>query len=417
MADRNIGLGNTLNEFRTELNGTAADVGDIADVLSASSFIASSTDLVEAIVAINPELPEITTDAFIFPGRVMAFEGATDNDFETTLTFVEPTGDRTHTMPNADGGVVLDVNSDTSTNKTFTTPTITSAVLNTSLGGTAFKDQDTMSSNSATAIASQQSIKAYVDNEIDTEMDLVFATDSGSGQITMDSEVLTLTGGTGIDSVGSGNTITYNIANTVATLVGSQTWTNKTLTTATLTTPVLNTSLSGSAVLDEDNMNSNSATKLASQQSIKAYVDAQVTVQDLDIAPDSGTSQPIDLDSETLTLAGGTEITSAASSNTVTFNTTNNVVTLSGSQTLTNKTFTGGTLDSFTFTGTNSGVKIGGGGIIFEGSTDNANETTLIATEPGKDATITIPDGDLLLITTATHATRASHITQVIALG
>ena len=197
MADRVIGLGNTLNEFRTELNGTAADVGDIADVLSASSFIASSTDLIEAIVAISPEIPEIRTDAFIFPGRVMAFEGSTDDGFETTLTFTEPTGDRTHTMPNADGGVLLETNADTSTNKTLTTPTITSAVLNTALSGSAFKDQDTMSSNSATAIASQQSIKAYVDNEIDTEMDLVFATDSGSGQITMDSETLTLTGGTG----------------------------------------------------------------------------------------------------------------------------------------------------------------------------------------------------------------------------
>ena len=417
MADRNIGLGNTLNEFRTELNGTAADVGDIADVLSASSFIASSTDLVEAIVAINPELPEITTDAFIFPGRVMAFEGATDDGFETTLTFVEPTGDRTHTMPDADGGVVLDVNSDTSTNKTFTTPTITSAVLNTSLSGTQFKDQDTMSSNSATAIASQQSIKAYVDNEIDTEMDLVFATDSGSGQITMDSEVLTLTGGTGIDSVGSGNTITYNIANTVATLVGSQTLTNKTLTTATLTTPVLNTALSGSAVLDEDNMNSNSATKLASQQSIKAYVDAQTTLQDLDIAPDSGTSQPIDLDSETLTFSGGTEIGSTASGTTVTFNLTNNVATLSGTQTLTNKTFTGALLSSHTLTGTNTGLGIGSGAIIFEGATADNFETTLQAQDPTQDNVITIPDTSMTAITTAQFATRASHITQVIALG
>jgi hypothetical protein len=215
MADRNIGLGNTLNEFRTELNGTAADVGDIADVLSASSFIASSTDLVEAIVAINPELPEITTDAFIFPGRVMAFEGATDDGFETTLTFVEPTGDRTHTMPDANCGVMLDFNSDTSTNKTFTTPTITSAVLNTSLSGTQFKDQDTMSSNSATAIASQQSIKAYVDNEIDTEMDLVFATDSGSGQITMDAETITFAGGTNITTAASGNTVTINLNSVV----------------------------------------------------------------------------------------------------------------------------------------------------------------------------------------------------------
>tara|TARA_R110001592_G_scaffold8189_2_gene45262 strand:+ start:2513 stop:4294 length:1782 start_codon:yes stop_codon:yes gene_type:complete len=54
-----------------------------------------------------------------------------------------------------------------------------------------------------------------------------------------------------------------------ATLVGAETLTNK-----TLTSPVLNTGVSGSAILDEDNMASDSATKLASQQSIKAYVDA-----------------------------------------------------------------------------------------------------------------------------------------------
>ena len=417
MADRVIGLGNTLNEFRTELNGTAADVGDIADILSASSFIASSKDLVEAIVAINHELTEITTDAFIFPGRVMAFEGATDDAFETTLTFTEPTGDRTHTMPDANGGVMLETNADTSTNKTLTTPTITSAVLNTALSGSAFKDEDTMSSDSATSIASQQSIKAYVDNEIDTEMDLVFTTDSGSGQITMDSETLTLAGGTGIDSVGNSNTITYNIDATVATLVGSQTLTNKTLTSPTITSPTLNTSLSGTAFLDEDNMASNSATKLASQQSIKAYVDAQTTLQDLDIAPDSGTGQSIDLDSATLTFAGGTEVGTSASGTTVTLATTSNVVTLTGSQTLTNKTFTAPTLNVFTFTGTNSGLNIGGGGIVFEGSTDDAHETTLIAKEPGQDATITIPDADMTAITTATHATQASHIVNVIALG
>ena len=40
----------------------------------------------------------------------------------------------------------------------------------------------------------------------------------------------------------------------------------------TLPSPVINTAVSGSAVLDEDAMGSNSATKLATQQSIKAYV-------------------------------------------------------------------------------------------------------------------------------------------------
>jgi hypothetical protein len=48
----------------------------------------------------------------------------------------------------------------------------------------------------------------------------------------------------------------------------------ETLTNKTLTSPVLNTGVSGTAVLDEDNMVSNSATQLATQQSIKAYVDA-----------------------------------------------------------------------------------------------------------------------------------------------
>jgi hypothetical protein len=71
-------------------------------------------------------------------------------------------------------------------------------------------------------------------------------------------------------------------------------------------------------ILDEDNMASDSATALATQQSIKAYVDAQVTAQDLDIAGDSGTGA-IDLDSQLLTVAGtANEIETAASGQTIT---------------------------------------------------------------------------------------------------
>ena len=65
--------------------------------------------------------------------------------------------------------------------------------------------------------------------------------------------------------------LTFSIDSTVATLTGSQTLTNK-----TLTSPVLNTGVSGTAVKDEDNMASDSATHLATQQSIKAYVDSTV---------------------------------------------------------------------------------------------------------------------------------------------
>ena len=93
-------------------------------------------------------------------------------------------------------------------------------------------------------------------------------------------------------------------------------------------------------ILDEDNMSSNSATALATQQSIKAYVDAQITAEDLDFQADSGGALAIDLDSETLTFTGGTGIDTSGSGNAVTFAIDSTVTTLSGSQTLTNKTLT-----------------------------------------------------------------------------
>lgn len=111
----------------------------------------------------------------------------------------------------------------------------------------------------------------------------------------------------------------------------------QTLTNKTLTSPVLNTGVSGTAILDEDDLVSNSDTQLATQQSIKAYVDAQVTAQDLDLTSDSGTIA-IDLDSEVLTIAGGTGIDTSAATNTLTVAIDSTVATLTGSQTLENKT-------------------------------------------------------------------------------
>ena len=70
---------------------------------------------------------------------------------------------------------------------------------------------------------------------------------------------------------------------------------SQTLTNKTLTSPVLNTGVSGSAVLDEDDMASDSATKLSTQQSIKAYVDARILTEDT-IAElnDTTISSPVD---------------------------------------------------------------------------------------------------------------------------
>ena len=178
------------------------------------------------------------------------------------------------------------------------------------------------------------------------------AADSGSNDTFTTGQTLTFTGGTGIDTTVADNEITFAIDSTVATLAGTQTLTNKTLTSPkfnenvalTATSTDLNLLDGITAIADEDNMSSNSATALATQQSIKAYVDSQVTAQDLDFQGDSGGALNIDLDSETMTIAGGTGIDTSGSGNTLTVAIDSTVVTKTGTETLTNKTLTSPTL-------------------------------------------------------------------------
>ena len=81
----------------------------------------------------------------------------------------------------------------------------------------------------------------------------------------------------------------------------------------------LKTGASANAILDEDNMASNSATALVTQQSVKAYVDNELTSNDLDFQGDSGGALSVDLDSETFTIAGTVrEIVTTGSGQTLT---------------------------------------------------------------------------------------------------
>ena len=237
MADRSVAVTDTLETFRTTFNSLAGDVGDIADLLSATGTIASSTDVVEAVTAMNTEIAALKAGTSVFETKIV-FEGATDDANETTLVVADPSADRTITLPNLTGTVSLLDATETLTNKTLTAPTLTSAVLNTAVSGTAILDEDNMASDSATQLATQQSIKAFVEAQVTAE-DLDITSDSGTIAIDLDSETLTIAGGTGIDTSGSSNTITVAVDSTVATLTGSQTLTNKTLTSPTINTPTI----------------------------------------------------------------------------------------------------------------------------------------------------------------------------------
>ena len=128
--------------------------------------------------------------------------------------------------------------------------------------------QDTVgamfSSNTETDIA-----VTYQD--ADGTIDLVVSGISGNAGTATALETARTIAGVSFDGTANISIASTDLSDTssIVLLTSSQTLTNK-----TLTSPVINTGLSGSAFLDEDDMSSNSATKVASQQSIKAFVDA-----------------------------------------------------------------------------------------------------------------------------------------------
>jgi hypothetical protein len=94
------------------------------------------------------------------------------------------------------------------------------------------------------------------------------------------------------------------------------------------------------------------------------------------------------------------------------------VVTLTGTQTLSNKTLTSPTINSPTITSLiATALNLTDSSIIFEGATANDFETTLTVVDPTADRTITIPNETGTLITSASAATNAFSISIAAALG
>lgn len=101
--------------------GTITTTGNISAGTVNSSTVPSSQTLVgrtttdtltnktltqPTITQPSISAPTITSDMLIGASVTINFEGATDDAFETTLTVVDPTADRTITLPNETGTVI-----------------------------------------------------------------------------------------------------------------------------------------------------------------------------------------------------------------------------------------------------------------------------------------------------------------------
>lgn len=196
-------------------------------------------------------LTSVTADAVVTKTGGFRVIDSTDNTKQVAFDASAVSGSTTRTLAVPDASDTLTLLAAT---QTLTNKTLTSAVLNGTISGTSIKDEDNMSSDSASHLATQQSIKAYVDTEI-----------AGVPQ----GDITAVTAGTGLSGGGTTGAVSLAIDATVATLTGSQTLTNKTI--------VLGNNTVSGALADGITATTQSASDNSTKVATTAYVDNQVT--------------------------------------------------------------------------------------------------------------------------------------------
>jgi len=191
-------------------------------------------------VVLGSDATDTVTINGTIQGGSLLFEGATVDGFETTLAIPDATADITITLPNATDTLVGKATTDTLTNKTLTTPVI-SSISNTGTI-TLPTSTDTLVGRATTDTLTNKTLTTPVISSISNTgtVTLPTSTDTLVGRATTD----TLTNKTLTTPVISSisNTGTVTLPTSTDTLVGRAT--TDTLTNKTLTSPKIGTNLS-----------------------------------------------------------------------------------------------------------------------------------------------------------------------------
>ena len=299
-----------------------------------------------------------------------------DYSFTTTLSATQPTANRTITFPDATTTVVGTNTTDTLTNKTLTSPVVSGLTLSDASivfeGAVADSYETTLTVGEPTA---------------DRTLTLPDSTDTLVGRATTDTltnKSINLASNTLSGTLAQLNTAISDAD--IASLEGSETLTNKTINLASNT--VLTTLAQLNTAISDADVASLAGSETLTNKTLTSPIVSGLQLSDGSIVVEGSTADNF----ETTVV-----FTDPTADRTITFQdvtgtvallgdisaATGGSVTETGVQTLTNKTLTSPVI---------SGLTISDGSIIVEGTTADANETTLLFTDPTADRTITFPN-------------------------
>ena len=121
-------LGNTTSAIQSsalQISGSTLSSSDSTLITVNDGLTVTGNTTITGDLTVNGTTTTVNSSTIEITNS-FTFEGSTADDYETVLGVVDPTADRTINLPNASGTIVLQDTTDTLTNKTLTSPIISS---------------------------------------------------------------------------------------------------------------------------------------------------------------------------------------------------------------------------------------------------------------------------------------------------